>query len=54
MEDAVILLVVGLLAVAGLSCTDNSSGPGVPPVSANLRQLSGCISKVSSKSQAGD
>ena len=54
MKNAAILFVASLLAEAGLSCSGNSSGPGVPQVSANLRQLSGCISKVSSASQARD
>lgn len=54
MKNAAISLVFGLLALAGLSCTNNSSGPGVAQINANLRQVSGCISKVSSSSQAGD
>lgn len=42
------------LALLWMGCTDSSSGAGEFQVGANLRQISGCISHVSSLSSVGD
>lgn len=54
MRKIVLYLILAAAASAVSTCSDNSSNPGERRVSANLRQISGCVSTVLSTRTVAD